>query len=473
MKIGYWELRKIVAKIIPRQTVLRKESQVEGAVKEKGRKSNYHQFHLGDSEWRKLERLLNVDEVASFLEVSLRAQACPMPLNLDVWDGLLCPYGCRYCFADAFRASLYTAFFDNSRSMGIRHCNPTYYKKELDILMKFRGEKAEEINGETRRAIANSVPIRFGIRFEDFNPKEGRTGVSLELLRYLADIDYPVMINTKSSLIGTSEYADALADNKGGTAVHITLISSNESFLKKMEPGAPSFAARLNAAANLTAAGVRVVARIEPFMVFLNDDQEMVEDYMEQIWAAGIRHITFDTYSYSANNPGIRAAFYKQGWDFDRMFLLSSDSQAIGSLLLSTFMEEFRAKGFSCSTFDMGSVPDNDQSVCCEVGDLFQEKGAGLNYGSAVMAVRYVIDAAGKAVSWGDFHQYVTDHGGFLSDRLELSMKQLWNMSGNPAYFINWAPGVVPAGQDENGMIWKYDATVPDFRENILKGVIS
>lgn len=60
------------------------------AVKEKGRKKNYHQFNLRDGEWRKQERLLNTEAINSFLEISVRAAACPMPFNMDIWDGLLC-----------------------------------------------------------------------------------------------------------------------------------------------------------------------------------------------------------------------------------------------------------------------------------------------------------------------------------------------------------------------------------------------
>jgi DNA repair photolyase len=52
----------------------------------------------------------------------------------------------------------------------------------------------------------------------------------------------------------------------------------------------------------LSAAGVRVVARIEPYLFLLTDDLEEVEKYMEDVWNAGVRHITFDTYSYPAQN---------------------------------------------------------------------------------------------------------------------------------------------------------------------------
>lgn len=95
--MNYWDLRKLVIPIVGRQQVFLRET-VKGSIQEKGRKKNYQQFNLITQEWDKQERLLNTEEITSFLEVSLRAQACPMPLNLDTYDGLLCGYGCIYCF---------------------------------------------------------------------------------------------------------------------------------------------------------------------------------------------------------------------------------------------------------------------------------------------------------------------------------------------------------------------------------------
>lgn len=463
--MNYWELRKLASRVIPRRTQLLPMRDRVSAVKEKGRKSNYHQFSITKNELVKHERLLNTEEVSSFLEISIRAAACPMPFNIDVWDGLLCPFACKYCFADAFRASLYTAFFDNSKSMGLRHCNPDYYKKELDSLMSLRGKDPHTINSDIRKAIALDIPMRMGIRFEDFTPSERRKGISLEMLRYLSEVNYPIMINTKSDLVGEDNYVRALSENKAGSAVHITMISSSESLMKRIEPGAPSFSRRIKAAKTLIDSGVRVIARIEPFLVYINDDPDQVEDYMEQCENAGIEHITFDTYSYSANNPGIRASFIREGFDFERMFTLGCDSQAFGSLLLDRFMDLFRERGFSCSTFDIGCAPTNSQTVCCEVGDLFK---GGFNYGSIVVAARYIIER-GTPTKWSDFENYVNEKGGFLSEKLRQEVHRLWNVQGNTAYAVNWSAGIEPYGADENGIIWKYDPNF-DHRLEILEG---
>jgi DNA repair photolyase len=467
--MNYWELRKAVSKVVPRMTQLVSSSRKAEIVREKGRKKNYSQFNLRHNEWRKQERLLNTEEINSFLEISVRAAACPMPFNMDIWDGLICPYNCIYCFANSFRASLYTAFFDNSKTMGLRHCNPDYYITELEKMAKFRAmtmDQKRELTG-INKAFGLEIPVRMGIRFEDFLRNEGRHGVSLRMLEYLKDIEYPVMINTKSNLVATDDYVKALADNKARSAVHITMITSDEEISKKLEPGAPSYAKRLEAVKILNDAGVLAIPRIEPFLYLLTDDPDKVAQYMEDIWEAGARHITFDTYSYTANNSGLRQNFINEGYDYDRMFEAGADSQPFGSLLLGKFMELFRARGFSCSSFDMGNSPSNDQDICCEVTDWFK---GGWNYGSTVMAARFIASRKGKPTKWKDFEAYVYKYGGFLTPELRQEVKELWNLGGNMAYSHKWAAGMTPTGRDEDGIIWRLNNI--DFRETLINDTI-
>ena len=465
--MNYWELRKHVSKLIPRMTKLSGGLNDGYRMKEKGRKSNYKQFSITTNSMEKMERLLNKDEIQSFAEVSLRAQSCPMPFNIDVWDGLKCPYGCKYCFADYFRHSLYTSFFDNSKEIGMRHCHLTKMKTELDSLMKHRGEKVSGEN-EVINAVRLGIPIRLGIRFEDFPPIERKEGVSLELLKYLRDVQYPVMINTKSDLPGEDAYVRELAGNKGKAAIHFTIISSDEKFLKAIEPGAPSFAKRLAAAKNLVQAGVRVVARIEPWMMFLNDDKAMVDEYIGAIKEAGIEHLTFDSYSYSANGRGLAENFYKIGMDFRRMFLLSSDSQWLSSYMLGKFIDYFREQGLNCSTFDQGNVPSNDDWICCNVGDWFP---TGWNYGCGVVAIRFIRRNGMQRTGWKDFVKFVEGQGGFLSNKLRQEVHLLWNGIGDAAWPLYHAQGIEPAGENGDGAVWRFKEK-SDFRERLLENLL-
>ncbi len=468
--LNYWEIRKLVSKIIPRMTQLQRANTKGEIVREKGRKKNYQQYNLLHQEWRKQERLLNTNEINSFLEISVRAAACPMPFNMDIWDGLTCPYNCIYCYANTFRASLYTAFFDNSKTMGFRHCNSKYYKKEINKILHTRElnmNKKRELTG-INKAFSLDIPVRMGIRFEDFLNNERKAEVSLEMLQYLAEINYPVMINTKSNVPADDKYLKALSNNEAGTAVHITLISSDDEILKKLEPGAPTYKKRLQAMKDMIDAGVRVVARIEPYLFLLTDDKEEVGKYMDDVWNVGVKNITFDTYSYTANNSGIRQIFMNEGYDYDRMFLAGADSQPLGSLLLGKFMELFQDYGFSCSTFDMGNTVLNNQDICCEVGDWFK---GGFNYGCTVMASRFLQEREGKPTTWKQYEAWVNFYGGFLTEALKIEVKMLWNLQGNMAYSHKWAPGLIASGLDEDGIIWRFEKE-KDYRIELLNDII-
>lgn len=468
--MDYYELRKEISKVVPRKTYLLDSELLRHSVrrpKMKGRKTDYREYKIMGGHWKKIRRELAAERINTFVEISCKAVACPMPFNVDVWDGLKCPYACRYCFAFSFRTSLYTAFFDNVASLGIRHCDPKYFKAGLDKLMLYRGKNPHDVGGAEAKAIALGIPIRFGIRFEDFIAQEAKAGVSLEMLKYLADQSYPVMVNTKSDLIGEDRYVDALSRNKGKAAVHMTLITSDKKVLKDLEPGAPSYQRRLQAMKNLVDGGVRVVVRIEPFLVFVADERDVTSQYMEDLWNIGVRNITFDTYSYSAKTPTIHLALRNVGVDLERLLLTGCDSQALGSLLLSEYMKLFRSKGFSCSTFDMGNVPDNDQDICCEVGDLFGDTG--YNWGCSVIASRFIKKRKGKLTSWLDFKNWVDKKGGFLSEVLEMETHKLWNCEGADAYSPSWSRGLEAVDYDRYGLVWKFGLT--DYRWDLYYGM--
>lgn len=86
------------------------------------------------------------------------------------------------------------------------------------------------------------------------------------------------------------------------------------------------------------------------------------------------------------------------------------------------------------------------------------------------MAARFIQSKKGKPVSWSDFVQYVDEHGGFLTDELKREVHQLWNLEGNMAYSHRWSAGLVAAGIDEDGVIWRQENS--DYRETLINELI-
>lgn len=91
---NYWELLSLIKDVIPRRGVLEELEKSSSIVKEKGRKVNYRQYNLESGAMESHQRNLNLEEISSFLEISLRAPHCPLPLNMDLWDAKICSYNC-------------------------------------------------------------------------------------------------------------------------------------------------------------------------------------------------------------------------------------------------------------------------------------------------------------------------------------------------------------------------------------------
>ena len=59
--------------------------------------------------------------------------------------------------------------------------------------------------------------------------------------------------------------------------------------------------------------------------MFVADRKDEVDEYISELKKAGIKHMTFDTYSYSAASKGIVDNFVELGYDFERFYTLGCD----------------------------------------------------------------------------------------------------------------------------------------------------
>jgi DNA repair photolyase len=384
-----------------------------------------------------------------------------------VWDGQVCYYGCTYCFANYFRDSLYTNFFDNVPK-GLRKADWPELEKALKWLASLRGTDKPGARpslpaGDVPAVIAAfraGVPVRIGVRFENFLPQEKRDGLTLRVLRLLSELQYPVIIDTKSTLVAEDEYIEALASNKAGAVVQVSLSGVNAELFKKLEPGAPSPIARFEALGRLNAAGIQGTPRIEPFLPFLADSKEEITEYIDRARAAGVKWICWDAFSHSTSAAATRRLFHIRGWDFDRMFFASSDSRLLTGLLLGSMMDHFRGEGFKCSTYDDMNSCRNDDWLCCNVSEVMDDPAP--NWASTKAMEQYVKEQAGDPVGWAEYERHVNTNGGFLTESLADEVRHLWNNEGNQAYSLAWL-GLDPAGRDLDGLTWRWTGSNPNM----------
>jgi len=342
--------------------------------------------------------------------------------------------------------------------MGLRSVDPVKVMAKMDAAL--RGSSSD-ISPEAKRAVKLRIPQRFGIRFEDFTLAEKNRGISLRLMKYFKDIDYPYMINTKSNILSDPEYIAQLGDH---TAVHVTLITLDEKIAKDIEPGAPTCAERLKSI-ELLAEQTTVVPRIEPFMVGINSDPVALTEYAGILRDMGITLTTWDTYSYSANNATIAKNFESVGYNWERMFEMTTEYQPVGSIMLEGAMSIFRKEGISCNTFDFGCVPLNEMDICCSTDKV---KGfENYNRYNILSASRFIIKRGTTPTTFRDFVKWAGEY--WLSDSIKEDVKGLWKSMSDDPWSVDYVQGIRMVGMDSDGMPVFNFQKENDYRNSIRK----
>jgi len=183
---------------------------------------------------------------------------CPPKYSLNPYTG--CGHKCLYCYATSFIKNFYT---------------PRPKKDFLKIVTK-------ELS-----ALPKNSLISLSNSSDPYQPLEKVYQHTKKFLELLIKKDLKVLIITKSDLV----LRDLELLKQLKCAVSITITS--KSLFSKLEPGAPSYEARLNAVKTLSENGIPVSVRLDPVIPGLNEKE--VLEILEEI-APYVKHITSSTY---------------------------------------------------------------------------------------------------------------------------------------------------------------------------------
>lgn len=449
------DVRQLVPQNVPLGDVRAKAgNRVMGA----HRRAEYQAvYNLKTGLMEKKERVLK-DEFDKLLELSCRAAECPLCLNMDVYMGH-CGYNCAYCFSLLHLESLMTAFYDSGDSGSVMRLRPASTRRIKEQLIGYLNNK---FNDGIQESFNRRIPVRLGIRMEDFLPAEKKHERSLLVMNILNDYEFPYMINTKSDIfLDSPKHWKALTE--GDVAVQESIIVIDPADAKRLEPGAPSPQRRFEVLKNVNESGGRGMARIEPFGIALNDSEENVKAFIRGCLDAKVPHVTTDTYSYFANSIGIRYNMMFSGWDYDFMFRATSEYQEVGSLALEKLFFRLQDEGIGCSSFNFQSLPLNSLDICCGVSeDTFKTK-SDYNYYNLLTAGRELTrDGVKKRLSLGEFKRkyrplssYITFDG--ETTTIEKAVDGVWNQKSFGPWSLTWIAGVKAIGQDEHGVVYEFD----------------
>lgn len=195
---------------------------------------------------------------------------CSLPMTFDTYSN--CSFGCVYCFSQYTR--------------GIGATKDAYLSKEVrsvnvdKIKALFKGEKP---NSQFYPWIAARRPIQWGGLSDQFDGFEKRHGVTLELLKFFKEINYPICFSTKATWVFDDPRYTELFRNQPNWNMKFSIITLNKENARMIERGVPSPQKRIEAIRKWSALNPNggATLRLRPFIIGVSD-----KDYEDLIRAA-------------------------------------------------------------------------------------------------------------------------------------------------------------------------------------------
>lgn len=139
---------------------------------------------------------------------------------------------------------------------------------------------------------------------DPFQPIEKKYRTTLQVLKIFRETQYPFVVSTKGRLVADDEYLDIIKDCK--CVVQISMVCGE---YDKLEPGAPPFEERVEMARKVAATGIRVNARVQPYMTQVKDS---VMNSLDKFADAGVYGVIVEGMKFQRKINGLE----RLGGDF-------------------------------------------------------------------------------------------------------------------------------------------------------------
>ncbi len=179
-----------------------------------------------------------------------------------------CEHGCVYCFARPTHAYL-------GLSPGL----------DFETRLTVKDGAAELLRREFSAPGYQAKTIAIGTNTDPYQPIERRHRVMRDILQVLADTNHPVAIVTKSAHVLRDLDLFAPMAAKGLVKVALSITTLDRKLARVMEPRASTPERRLDAIAQLTAAGVPTAVMVAPIIPGVTDHE--METILARAQAAG------------------------------------------------------------------------------------------------------------------------------------------------------------------------------------------
>ncbi len=197
----------------------------------------------------------------------------PFAWTINPYRG--CEFGCKYCYAR------YTHEFMEM-----------WDGRDFERKIYAKVNAPELLRKELRAAKDKGLPIALGTATDPYQPAEKQFQITRRLLEVFAEFEgLSFGITTKGTLILRDLDLLRIIARRHNFGVHITVTTTNERLARLLEPKAPPPAKRLEAVAELTAAGIRASVNAMPILPGLNDDPTALEALAREAARAGAKFL--------------------------------------------------------------------------------------------------------------------------------------------------------------------------------------
>lgn len=204
------------------------------------------------------------------------ASVMPFDWTINPYRG--CSHACVYCYARSTHEYL---DLDAGR--------------DFDEQIVVKVNVAEVLQRELSRSTWGREPVALGTNTDPYQRAEGRYRLMPGVIDALAGSGTPFSVLTKGTLLRRD--LPLLKDAAGSVRVSLalSLAVADEPLRALLEPGAPSFDARLKVVREAAEAGFAVTVFLMPIVPHLTDAPEALDDALARIAASGARRVVFGT----------------------------------------------------------------------------------------------------------------------------------------------------------------------------------
>lgn len=326
---------------------------------------------------------------------------CSMPMTFDTYN--LCSYQCLYCFS-YFQRMHYDDYVQNN-------------------ILWVNAEKVKEIFRHPEKSqfslyVKARIPMQWGGLSEPFDLQEQKIGVTLDLLKFFREIDYPVSFSSKSIWhLKDERYREVLKDAKN-FHVKVSIITMDEKRARLMEKAVPTPLERLWAIGEYAKLGVSAVTlRLRPFIIGLSNPTHL--ELIRKAKEAGASGISTEFFCLEARaNAELRMRYREMSnivgydiWDFYQQFSPTSGYRRLNYEIKRPYMVEMQQE---CARIGMNfHVSDANHKERCAWGSCCgvpEDSPYFKNFAKCQFTQAIVMARKNGEVKFSDITQYQNDY---------------------------------------------------------------